>query len=122
MNAPPNCDSLDSPIVRYIEQQPEKAQPHLYELYHLIKKILPDATEKMAWRMPTFWQGQNIIHFAAFKDHLGLYPSQELPDAWIDKLEGYKKGKGSVQFPYDKPLPIPLLTELVTWCKEHRIT
>lgn len=110
-----------SPIEKYIAEQSEAARPHLEAVYELIKKMLPDAEEKIAWNMPTFYQGKNIIHFAAFKNHLGLYPSQNLPEEWKPWLEGYGTGKGSVQFPYADPLPVELITKLVQWCKDNRV-
>lgn len=113
------CDASCSPIVQYIMQQPEASHAHLIEIYEILKTVLPEAEEKIAWRMPTFWDGGNLIHFAAFKNHVGLFPGGEIPRIFAQKLEGYKTGKGSIQFPFDEPLPKALIIEIAQWCKEH---
>lgn len=116
---PHECAMPDSPIMLYISQQPMQAHPHLLEMYEILKEALPNATEKIAWRMPTFWDGGNLIHFAAFKNHIGLFPGGEIPQLFAEKLAGYKTGKGSIQFPYSEPLPKDLITEIALWCNEH---
>jgi uncharacterized protein YdhG (YjbR/CyaY superfamily) len=63
--------------------------------------------------MPTFWQGENIIHFASFKKHLGIYPGDLTLSPFINKLDKYKHTKGAIQFPYDEPIDYDLIAEIV---------
>lgn len=110
--------SSDAPstIEEYIHQQPEEAQSYLRQINAAIQSALPDAVEKLSWSMPTYWKKRNLIQFAAFKKHIGLYPGPEAVEAFADKLKGYKTSKGAIQFPYNKPLPIQLITEIALWC------
>jgi uncharacterized protein YdhG (YjbR/CyaY superfamily) len=113
------CSATPKTIADYIALQAEDIQPRLCEVYTTIKAALPDATEKISWQMPTFWQGQNLIHFAAFKKHIGLFPGGEATTVFADKLTDYKTSKGGVQFPNNKPLPLKLITEIAVWCGEN---
>ena len=63
--------------------------------------------------MPTYWDKHNIIHFAAFKKHIGLYPGDEVVKYFADQLTDYKTSKGVVQFPYNKPFPLELIAKVV---------
>jgi uncharacterized protein YdhG (YjbR/CyaY superfamily) len=69
--------------------------------------------------MPAFWKGRNLIHFAAFKKHIGLYPGGEATTVFAGKLTGCKTSKGGIQLPHNKPLPLDLITEIAVWCGEH---
>lgn len=112
MNNNENC------IIEYILEQPESIRPLLIQVRDAIMSVLPDAEERISWSMPTYWDKHNIIHFAAFKKHIGLYPG---PDAIIhfeDSLKGYKTSKGAIQFPYDKPLPLELIANIANWCNK----
>ena len=82
-------------------------------------QILPYAEERISWRMPTYWRKQNIIHFAAFKKHIGLYPGDKAVEHFSEKLTGYKTSKGAVQFPFNKPLPLQLIAEIAKWCYDN---
>lgn len=104
-----------SPIVDYIESQPESTKEKLYELYRAIKEVIPDATEKISWNMPTFTGKKDIVHFAAHKHHIGLYPAPEAVTVFADKLSDYAHSKGAFQFPYGKPLPIAVVKEIVEY-------
>lgn len=97
-------------------QQPEQAQPFLRQINETIKSALPDAIGKISWSMPTYWKKRNLIHFAAFKKHIGLYPGPEAVEAFADKLKEYKTSKGTIRFPFDKPLPLELIGEIARWC------
>ena len=70
--------------------------------------------------MPTYWNKRNIIHFATFKKHIGLYPGDKAIENFGDCLKEYKTSKGGVQLPYDKPLPLQLIAEIAKWCYETR--
>lgn len=106
-------------IQEYIEEQEEPIRPRLNEIYAVIKKAVPEAEERLSWRMPTFWKGRNIIHFAPAKKHIGLYPGPDAIEAFADKLENYKTSKGAVRLPNDKPLPLELIAEIAAWSYAH---
>jgi uncharacterized protein YdhG (YjbR/CyaY superfamily) len=113
------CDSGATTIGEYIAGQTEDIQPRLWEVYHAIKVALPDATEKISYRMPTFWQGRNLIHFAAFAQWIGLFPGGKATTVFADKLEGFHTTKGGIRLLHKDPLPIELITEISVWCGEH---
>lgn len=106
------CSETLKLINDYIDAQAEEVQPLLYQVTDAIRTALPDAQERISWRMPTFWSGRNIIHFAAFKKHIGVYPGVEAIVYFGDRLTEYKTSKGAIQFPYDKPLPLALIAEI----------
>jgi len=83
-----------------------------------IRTVLPDAEERISWRMPTFWEKHNIIHFAAYKNHLGLYPGPEAIEYYSDQLKEYKTSKGAIQFQYDTAIPLELIAQIAKWCYE----
>ena len=68
------CGKAPETIDEYITSQPEEAQPYLNQVREAIRAALPEAQERISWSMPTYWKGRNIIHFAGFKKHIGLYP------------------------------------------------
>ncbi len=104
-------------VEEYIALQPEHAQVALRAVRNTIRKALPEA-EKISWSMPTFWKGHNIIHFAGFKNHVGLYPGPEAIEEFAERLEAYKTSKGSIQFLYSKPMPLELIEDIAKWCYE----
>ncbi len=100
-------------IDEYILQFSPEVQKILTDLRDVIKKAAPEATEKISYQMPTFFLYGNLVHFAAFKNHIGFYPAPRGISAFKDELSGYKSAKGSVQFPIDEPIPQELITEIV---------
>ncbi|MDR0906392.1 MAG: DUF1801 domain-containing protein [Oscillospiraceae bacterium] len=110
------CDCGATTIDEYIAGQAEEIQPRLREVYHAIKAALPDAKEKISYRMPTFWRGRNIIHFAAFAKWIGLFPGGEATAVFAEKLENFHTTKGGIRLPHNKPLPLELITEIAQWC------
>lgn len=104
-----------SEVANYIAEYPEPAKSRLTTLYDLAKQVAPMATEHMSWGMPTFKvNGKNAFHFAKQKHHIGFYPSPEAIEQFAPELADYKTSKGAVQFPDDKPLPIELITRIMT--------
>ena len=103
-------------IPEYIARQDEKIQPRLYDIYEIVRKAVPDGEERISYGMPTFWKGRNLIHFAAMKNHIGLYPGPEAIEVFSDKLTNYKTTKGAIQLPNDKELPLELIAEIAVWC------
>lgn len=112
MNKDENC------ISKYISEQPESVQSYLNQMRDTIRLALPDAEERISWKMPTYWKNHNIIHFAAFKKHIGLYPGPEAVVHFKEELKEYKTSKGAIQLPFDKPLPLPLVGDIAKWCYE----
>lgn len=104
-----------STIDEYIFQFPEEVQAILEELREVIKQAAPDATEKISYQMPTFYLHGNLVHFAAYKNHIGFYPAPSGIEAFKNELSMYKGAKGSVQFPINEPLPIDLISEIVKY-------
>ena len=105
-------------IDEYIVAQDEKYQPRLKEIRAILRNALPDAEERISWSMPTYWKGRNIIHFAASKKHLGIYPGDEATAAFAEDLVDYDVSKGTIRFPYDQPLPKNLIRRIAKWCFE----
>ena len=105
-------------IDEYIAAQDEGIQPMLMEIRTILKSALPEAEERISWSMPTYWKGGNIIHFAASKSHLGIYPGEEAIVAFADELSEYSVSKGTIRVPYDKPLPTELIEKIARWCYE----
>ncbi len=101
-------------IDEYIATFPEDIQNILKEIRAVIKAAAPDAEEKISYQMPTFTlNGANLVHFAAFKKHIGFYPTPNGIAAFQKELSVYKGAKGSTQFPLDKPMPLKLISRIV---------
>jgi|ERR1044071_5694409 uncharacterized protein YdhG (YjbR/CyaY superfamily) len=100
-------------IDEYIAGFPEDVQKILEQIRGTIKKAAPDAGEKISYAIPTFTLNGNLVHFAAFKNHIGFYPAPTGAEAFKEELSVYKTGKGSVQFPIDKPMPLNLISKIV---------
>ena len=99
----------------YIAGFPKDIQKMLEEIRATISKAAPDAEEAIKYAMPTFTLNGNLVHFAAFKNHIGFYPAPMGIEAFKKELSVYKGAKGSVQFPLDKPLPLTLISKIVQY-------
>lgn len=103
-----------STIDEYIASFPDDVKTLLEHMRQTIKKAAPTAEETISYQMPTFkLNGKNLVHFAAFKHHIGFYPIPSGITAFQKELSVYKQGKGSVQFPLDKPMPYDLVKKIV---------
>lgn len=100
-------------IDEYIAGFPKEIQQILQQIRTTVKKAAPDAEETIKYVMPTFTLNGNLVHFAAFKNHIGFYPAPTGDKDFEQDLAGYKTGKGSIQFPLDKPMPLDLITKIV---------
>jgi uncharacterized protein YdhG (YjbR/CyaY superfamily) len=100
-------------IDEYIAGFPKAVQAILQKIRTTIRKAAPDAEETIKYQMPTFTLAGNLVHFAGFKNHIGFYPVPSGIEAFKDELSVYKQGKGSVQFPLDKPIPYGLIRKIV---------
>jgi len=100
-------------IDEYIASFPEETQKILQELRAAIKAAAPGAQEKISYQMPAFAQKGILVYFAAWKNHIGFYPTSSGTQAFKQELSVYKSSKGSVKFPLDKPLPLDLISNIV---------
>jgi uncharacterized protein YdhG (YjbR/CyaY superfamily) len=104
--APKNIDE-------YISAFPNDVQEILRKIRSTIRKAAPDAKETISYQIPTFTLNGNLVHFAAFKTHIGFYPTPTGIEKFKDELSGYEGAKGSVRFPLDKPIPFDLIGRIV---------
>lgn len=102
-------------IDEYIMQFEPEIQERLNHLRKVIKEAAPDAAEKISWKMPTYVLHGNLVHFAAYKKHIGFYPAPSGIEAFKEELSEYKGAKGSVQFPLNKPMPFELISKIVKY-------
>ncbi|MBN2389800.1 MAG: DUF1801 domain-containing protein [Anaerolineae bacterium] len=110
MNADPKTPgNIDECIAGF----PPDVQEILENIRRTIKQAAPDADETISYQIPTFTLKGNLVHFAAFKKHIGFYPIPTGIEAFKDELSAYVCGKGSVQFPLDKPMPLDLIRRIV---------
>jgi uncharacterized protein YdhG (YjbR/CyaY superfamily) len=99
----------------YINTFPEEVRRILNQLRQTIKDAAPEAEETINYQIPTFTLNGNLVHFAAFEKHIGFYPTPSGMEAFKKELSGYKRAKGSVQFPIDEPLPLSLIRRIVEY-------
>jgi uncharacterized protein YdhG (YjbR/CyaY superfamily) len=102
-------------INQYLQGFPASTQKLLRQMRSTIHKAAPVATETMKYGIPTFYCHQNLVHFAAFKHHIGFYPTPSAITAFKTDLVRYKASKGAVQFPIDRPLPLALIRKIVRY-------
>lgn len=100
-------------IDEYIANFPKDIQQKLTELRTTIRKAAPKAEEKISYQMPTFALHGNLVHFAAYKNHIGFYPAPGAIEEFKKELSKFEGSKGTVQFPLDKPLPLSLVAKMV---------
>ena len=112
------CSEAPKTIDEYILAQDEDRREQLEQVRKAISDSLSNATEKISWSMPTFWDGHNIIHFAAAKKHIGLYPGAEAVAHFAEQLDqlGLKYSKGSIRIPYSDSLPLKLIAAIADRC------
>lgn len=103
-------------IDEYIESSPQEAKEKLQELRKILKEVAPKATEAIKWGSPVFEEKRILFSFSAFKSHLNFMPTRTSVDPFKEELKDYKIGRDTIQFPYDKPLPVTLIKKIA----EHR--
>ncbi len=109
-------------IDEYISLQPESVRGKLEEIRREIKKAAPMAEEVISYSMPAFRFKGMLVYFAAFKNHIGFYPTNSGIETFKNEIDGYKSSKGAVQFPLDKPLPLDLIRRIVEFRVKENIT
>jgi uncharacterized protein YdhG (YjbR/CyaY superfamily) len=108
-------------IDEYIADFPPNVQEILQKVRATIKAAAPGAEEAIKYQMPTFVLKGNLVYFGAFKKHIGFYPVPTGIEAFEEDLAPYKTGKGSIQFPFDKPIPYDLITKVVVFRVEENL-
>lgn len=105
----------------YIRNEPAHIQKILKRMRALIKKAAPKATEKLAWGMPTFCLEGNLLHFAAFKSHMSIFPGTDAIQHFKKELTRYQTSKGTIQIPYEETIPAGLVTKIVKFCVKRNL-
>lgn len=109
-------------IEAYIASFPKAAQSAMNDIYATIKETASDAKEKISYGIPAFeWNGP-LVYFGGFKNHIGLYALPSGNAAFRKELQQFKTGKGSIQFPLEKPMPLDLIRRIVKFRMEENLT
>jgi uncharacterized protein YdhG (YjbR/CyaY superfamily) len=108
-------------IDEYIANFPAEIQKILQEIRLTIQKVAPEASEKISYAMPTFVLEGNLVHFAAFKNHIGFYPTPSGTTKFQQEILKYKHAKGSIQFPLEQPMPFDLIVQIVKFRVEENL-
>lgn len=111
------CGEKPKTIEEYIMMQEESMREDLMLMHSILASALPEAEERMSWSMPTFWKNHNIIHFAASKAHIGLYPGPQAVEHFAIELAKYKTSKGTIRIPYGE-IDEELVEKIAKWCWE----
>jgi uncharacterized protein YdhG (YjbR/CyaY superfamily) len=105
----------------FIADFPEEIRVILEKIRTTIQLAAPEAKEAIKYGMPTFVLNGNLVHFAAYKTHIGFYPTPTGIDAFIDELAPFRTGKGTIQFPIGKPIPFDLIAKVVKFRVEENL-
>src|SRR5713226_2017219 len=108
-------------IDEYIKAFPEDVQSILDKMRQTIRKAAPEAEEAISYQIPTFKLKGNLVHFAAFKNHIGFYPTSTGIESFKKELSSYEGAKGSVQFPLEKPIPYELVKRIVAFRRKENL-
>jgi len=103
-------------VAEYIEAAPQEARSHLRQMYRILKSVAPDGTEAIKWGVPVFWEGRVLFGFAAYKAHVSFGPGADAIQRFSNELAEYKTGKGTMQIPYDQPIPEDLIIRIAEYC------
>ncbi|WP_396193203.1 iron chaperone [Flavobacterium sp.] len=102
-------------IDEYIALQPEKVILILEEIRETIRNVIPEAEETINYQIPTFKYHGNLVHFAAYKNHIGFYPGASAVETFKDDLINHATSKGTIQFPIDEPIPLDLISKITAF-------
>lgn len=111
----PNTPAKPTTIDQYLANYTGEVRQRMDALRATIRRNAPQAVEKISWGMPTFFLNGNLIHFAAHKTHIGLYPGPSAIEQFAPQLADYKTSKGAIQLPNSQPLPLSLVAEIVAF-------
>ncbi len=99
----------------YVAGFPPEVQAILQQIRQIVHDAAPEAEEAIKYQMPTFVLHGNLVHFAAYRQHIGFYPTPSATEAFQQALAPYKGGKGSIRFPLDQPIPYDLIRQIVAF-------
>ena len=102
-------------VDHYLSKFQGEARKRLEKLRQVISENAPEAIEKMSYGVPAFYLNGNLIVYAAFKHHVGIYPTPSAIEAFMEKLKGFETSKGTIKFPLDKPMPYDLVAEITQY-------
>ena len=105
----------------YIGDFPPDVQLMLEKVRTAIRKAAPKAEEAIKYQMPTFVLNGNLIHFAGYKNHIGLYPGSKPIEEFKDELTRYETSKGTIRLPLDKPIPVGLISKITKFCVQRNL-
>jgi uncharacterized protein YdhG (YjbR/CyaY superfamily) len=108
-------------IDEYIADFPVDVQLLLQKVRTAIRKAAPKAEEAIKYQMPTFVLNGNLIHFAGYKNHIGLYPGSKPIEEFKDELLRYETSKGTIRLPLDKPIPVGLISKISKFCVKRNL-
>lgn len=108
-------------VQQYIDGFPPEVRTLLEQLRDAIRAAAPEATERISYHMPTFYLNGNLVHFAAYANHIGFYPTSSGVSAFAERLGDFVTSKGTIQFPLDQPLPLELVREIVEFRVEENM-
>ncbi len=111
---------MQKEIEAYFNQFDAEIQKRLTEIRAIMFDEVPEGDEGIRYQMPTILYHGNLIHYAGFKKHIGVYPLPQVLEKMRDEIKNYKSGKGSIQFPNDEPLPAALIRKIVRARKEEK--
>lgn len=111
------CGEKPKTIDEYILSQDADKQEALRQIRQILRNALPEAEERISWSMPTYWKNHNILHFAASKEHIGLYPGPAAVVQFAEELQGYRTDKGTIRIPYGR-IDAVLIEKIAKWCWE----
>lgn len=115
--------SKPSTVAEYINAAPSEAQGHLKELLVCLREVSPDATEELKWGTPAFSYERILFTAAAHKHHVSLHPTPAAIRAFASELSSFKTSEGTIQFPFDEPLPVELIRDIAAYrvkdCQEN---
>lgn len=103
----------------YVASFPESIQKLMQTYRSIIKEVLPEASERISWGMPTFYYYGNVIHFAGHKSHMGIYPGADAVAHFQEELRDYKTSKGSIQVPYGQEIPVSLIQKMTCYSAQQ---
>jgi uncharacterized protein YdhG (YjbR/CyaY superfamily) len=104
---------MDKKVSEYIDKQPSPQKEILIKIRELIRKLIPNAEEKMSYGAPAFKLNGKQILYAAFKNHVGIYPEPEIIEKFKEELKDYETAKGTIKFSLDKPIPYDLIKKII---------
>ena len=102
-------------VEEYMAGAPVAVRRKLEQIRHITRQVAPEAQEKLSYGMPYYGLNGRLLYFAYFKDHVSLFAMPSAVAKFKKDLTAYKTSKGTIQFPLDKPLPLPLIKKIITF-------